>query len=130
GGLYDEAASSGPPKMPPALLVHGGADTEVAPQKADAFCSSLKAAGRACTLITVDQAIHRPENWWPTQWSYKAQLTSWLATAMRLPAPDHQPYSTSLTKGIVYDAERRLAMDEHTPPGAGPFPAVLIAHGG
>ncbi len=117
-------------RMPPVFVIHGGNDTEVPPGQADAFCTTMRSAGGSCTLTMVDGAIHRPENWWPSQWGYKAQLSTWLGARLRLAAPDHQPYTTALVKDIVYSPARGLAMDAFAPQGAGPFPAVIVAHGG
>jgi predicted esterase len=58
-------------RMPPVLVIHGGNDAEVPPGHADAFCAAMRSAGGSCTLTIVDGAIHRPENWWPSQWGYK-----------------------------------------------------------
>ena len=131
-GLLSDAspAKKSLAKMPPILVVHGGNDTEVPPAQASEFCQAVQSRGGACTLAVVEAAIHRPENWWPTQWSYKSGLTAWLHDVLKLSAPDHQPYVTRLTKDITYSAASGLAMDAYTPAGAGPFPAVIIAHGG
>ena len=112
------------------LAIHGGNDAEVPPGHADAFCAAMRSAGGSCTLTMVDGAIHRPENWWPSQWGYKAQLTTWLGAQLPLAAPDHQPYTTTLLKDIVYNPARGLSMDAYTPRGVGPYPAIIVAHGG
>ena len=112
----------------PVLIVHGGADTEVHPDQADAFCRALQHAGRTCALSLVDGASHRPENWWPSQLGYKGPLAEWLAATTGLARPDHEPYVTALRKNIVFSPAHHLAMDAWTPPGAGPFPAVIVAH--
>ena len=117
-------------KLPPVLVVHGGADTESPPQHADDFCRAVRASSASCTLTMVDAAIHRPENWWPTQWGYKAALTAWLDKTMKPRAAKYEPYDTTLTKDIVYSAQQGLALDAWRPAGPGPFPAVIIAHGG
>lgn len=117
-------------KVPATLLIHGGGDTEVPPGQADAYCAAVRAARRSCELVTVENAIHRPENWWPSQWGYKARLTSWLAGTLRLAAANHEPYATRLQKDVVFSSARGLALDAWTPDGPGPFPAVIVAHGG
>jgi acetyl esterase len=117
-------------RMPPALLIHGGNDPEVPPQQANAFCQRLRSLGRACQLAVVEGAIHRTENWWPSQWRDKTVLTTWLADVLRLAEADHEPYVSRLTKGIVFSPKHGLELDAYTPAGAGPFAAVIIAHGG
>ncbi len=116
--------------FPPALLIHGANDRDVPAQQASRFCEALRAVGRACEYIAVEGAIHRAENWWPSQWSYKARLTTWLAREMKLANTDHQPYETSLKKDLVYSARHNLKFDAYVPPGKGLHPAVIIAHGG
>jgi acetyl esterase len=117
-------------RMPPALVIHGGGDNEVPPRQADEFCLRVGRAGRSCEFLAVDDAIHRPENWRPSQWGYKARLTDWLARTLGLPTANHTPYVTRLQKDIVFSPVHRLALDAWRPAGTGPFPAVIIAHGG
>jgi acetyl esterase len=119
-----------PAAMPPTLIVHGGNDREVPPEQASKFCESLRKAGRICDSILVEGAIHRAENWWPSQWGYKLKLTDWLAKTMRLANADHEPHLTNLKKDIVYSSQHNLKLDAWMPGGRGPFPAVILAHGG
>src|SRR5438132_1326609 len=72
-------------------------------------------------LYPVAGAIHNFENWHPAQWSWKEDLTAWLRGERR-----------GLWKDIVYDRPdgRELLMDAYIPEGRGPFPAVIIVHGG
>lgn len=116
--------------MPPTLIIHGGNDREVLPEQATKFCKALRATGRSCDSILVEGAIHRAENWWPSQWSYKQKLTDWLAKTMRLASPDYEPYSTRLKKDIVFSSQHKLKLDAYAPGGKGPFPAVILVHGG
>lgn len=116
--------------MPATLVVHGANDREAPPEQARQYCDRLRTSGAQCQYLSVEGAIHRAENWPPHQWAYKEELRGWLTAQMRLSQADHQPYVTRLRKDIVYDAERNLKLDAFTPPGAGPFPVVLIAHGG
>jgi alpha-L-fucosidase 2 len=134
GGLYDAGDALPPrapgPKRPDLLLIHGGRDTEVPPDQARRFCDGVIAAGGRCELQVVDGAIHRAENWRPAQWDYKDALVKWLGTRIGPQSPDHEPYRTSLQKDLVYDPEHRLTLDAWAPGGKGPFPAVVVAHGG
>lgn len=128
------------------LIVHGTADREAPPEQAAAFCESLRAAGGRCDYVPVEGGIHRAENWRPEQWTYKASLAGWLTHTLRLHDANHGPYRTRLQKDIVYarcgpDVQpcgvdrvghdgADLLLDAYVPPGPGPFPAVVIAHGG
>jgi acetyl esterase len=107
----------------PTLVIHGGND---APQQAEQFCRAM----RACEFVSVESAIHRAENWWPSQWSYKRKLTEWLAKQMKLSKADHQPYTTNLRKDIVFSPRHGLKLDTYAPKSSRPLPAVIIAHGG
>ncbi len=116
--------------VPPTLVVHGGNDRESPTVQAGKFCEALRDAGGICEYVVVDGAIHRAENWWPSQWGYKGLVTAWLAKQLKLGAADHQPYATNLQKNVVYDARHNLKLDAYIPPGKGPHPAVIIVHGG
>jgi acetyl esterase len=101
----------------PVLLFHGDADDEYPMEPVRAAC-----AGWAhCTFEPVRQGIHNLENWHPDQWAWKEDLTAWLREDERGLWPD-----------IVYarPGGRDLAMDAYVPPGKGPFPAVIVVHGG
>ena len=126
GGVYDLR------QLPaqPTLVIHGANDRELPPQQAGQFCEAMREAGRVCEYIAVDGAIHRAENWLPTQWSYKGLLTVWLAQQLKLAKPDHQPYVTNLKKDIVFSPRHNLKLDAYLPPGKTPRPAVIIVHGG
>ncbi|HEY2944504.1 MAG TPA: alpha/beta hydrolase [Vicinamibacteria bacterium] len=134
GGLYDSGDTSrtgeARPGRPDTLVVHGERDTEVPPARARRFCDGVVASGSRCDVQIVDGAIHRAENWLPTQWAYKDALVKWLAARLGQQRPAHQPYPTRLQKDVVYDAQRGLKLDAWTPSGRGPFPAVILAHGG
>ena len=116
--------------MPPVLLIHGGNDRDVPPHQVKRFCERLRDAGRKCEYAAIEGAIHRAENWVPSQWRYKALLAGWLSKEMNLRAADHQPYITNLQKDIVYDERHNLRLDAYVPPGTGPHSAVVIVHGG
>jgi len=122
------------------LVVHGGADTEVPIERAQSFCRTLRTLGGRCEEIIVEKASHRLENWWPTsQWGYREEMLRWLEKATGLaPSPVKparrigvrgQPAGT-LQKGLRYGSASRQTMDAWLPAGPGPFPAVLIVHGG
>jgi alpha-L-fucosidase 2 len=131
GGLY---GASTPPVvsagMPPVLIVHGTADTEVPLVQAAAYCQAVRAGGGACDDEPVEGAIHRAENWRPSQWGYKARLARWLAERLDLKRPEHEPHAGPVQKDVVYDVERDLRLDAYVPQGGGPFPGVILVHGG
>ena len=106
--------------LPPAtelLMIQGAADDEARPEDIAQFCSRL----RGCTYFPVAGAIHDFENWHPDQWYWKEELTAWLRRDRR-----------GLWKDIPYSFPegRDLLLDAYVPEGAGPFPAVIIVHGG
>jgi acetyl esterase len=116
--------------MPDVLAIHGTADTEVPAEQATRWCEAVREASGRCDVLTVEGAIHRAENWPPSQWAYKAHMASWLAARLGLARADHRPYEGRLRKDIVYDARHGLRLDAYVPPGRGPFPAVIVVHGG
>src|SRR5262249_5135594 len=134
GGTHDPANPGLTTKpgsgRPDVLVVHGGRDTETPPDTARRLCGALVASGQRCDLQVVEGAIHRAENWLPSQWTYKERVVAWLRERIGPERPDHEPYSTRLQKDLVFDADHGLKLDAWTPPGRGPFPAVVLAHGG
>jgi len=111
--------SASPLKDPriPVLIFHGDADDEfpIAPiQKA---CSLWQ----HCAFIPIPQGIHNLENWHPDQWSWKEDLTAWLRADRR-----------GEWRDIVYALSngQPLLMDAFVPEGSGPFPAIVVVHGG
>ena len=117
--------------MPAAMIVHGAADREAPPEQAARFCDAMRQSGGHCQYAIVDGAIHRAGNWTPRQWGYKDSVLSWLGGRLNLRFPAHDPkYSSNLKKNVTFDPLRRLKLDAYIPKGQGPFPAVIIAHGG
>lgn len=101
----------------PALMIQGSEDDEWPAPAAEAFCREL---GR-CTFYAERGAGHTFENWLPAQWDHREELDAWLRADRR-----------GLWKNIAYDRPggRDLLMDAYLPEGPGPFPAVILAHGG
>ena len=101
----------------PALLIHGTADEESPAGPIEVLCRH----GTACRFFPVPAGIHNFENWHPDQWEWKEELIAWLRSDER-----------GLQKDITYSRPGglELRMDAFVPEGAGPFPAVVIAHGG
>lgn len=101
----------------PVLMFHGTADEEVPVLDAKAKCEKM----RNCTFRAEPGAIHEFENWRPDQWAWKEELAVWLRGDRR-----------GLWKDIVYARPEGLEqrMDAFIPEGGGPFPAVIIVHGG
>jgi acetyl esterase len=124
GGRFDRES---PAPVRPTWVVHGENDSEVPLAEAQAVCAL---APRACTVLPVEGASHRVENWWPSQWGYKADVLQALA-ALVGPVPRAAwPARASLHKDVVYDPRLGLALDAYVPPEAGPHPAVVLVHGG
>jgi len=126
GGTYDA--------VPPAiedetLLVHGAADEAVPAARAAAVCATAT-EGTTCDVIEVAGASHRVENWWPSQWAYKAQMVQWLADRLGTLPAAAWPDDPHLHKRVVFDEAHGLSLDAWTPDGEGPFPAVVLVHGG
>ena len=113
----------------PTRVIHGLADSEVPIAEAHALC---KRTTTPCTVIGVDGASHRAENWWPSQWGYKADLLQWLTTHVGVvPPASRGPLSTSaLRKRVIYDPAHNLSLDMWVPAGAGPYGVVVLVHGG
>lgn len=153
GGVFPEhvalrPALSRPKGLPPVLVMHGAGDRDVPPAEAMHFCDDVRIGGGAktapagaCQYYTIEGASHRMENWWPAHWHYKAELVRWLRERLGLPrleitdittllrAAFPQPGdATGLHKNIEYAPG--LKLDAYVPRGRGPFPAVIIAHGG
>jgi acetyl esterase/lipase len=115
----------------PLLVVHGDADTEAPSDQARRYCRDVESASRPCHLVEVKGASHRSENWWPSQWTYKRELTAWLSKLVPVPRGAHQPYpGTRLLKDVVYDQAPDLTLDAFMPRASNPVPAVIVVHGG
>jgi acetyl esterase len=127
-------------RIAPVLTIHGASDTESPPSQAAALCDVVRAGGGDCERLMVNGASHRVENWWPRHWGYKRRLVEWLIARVGDPgaqAPSAAPIegpsprrAGQLRKRIVFDREERLTLDLWTPAGRGPFPLVMLAHGG
>jgi alpha-L-fucosidase 2 len=150
GGFYDLTATPGTtqenddaqltraspfthvvPKMPPLFLVHGGADSEAPIEQAQRYCRAVVQAQGHCRLLEIEGASHRSENWWPTQWSYKHEIVTWLSALAPTPPSGRQGRSgTALLKDIVYNESLHLKMDVFIPPVNKPAPAIILVHGG
>jgi alpha-L-fucosidase 2 len=131
GGLYEGLpAPAASPGFPDVLAVHGTADTEAAPEMATRYCEAVRTARGRCDYLPVEEGIHRAENWRPLQWGYKARLQEWLAARLGLARPEHEPQAGAVEKDILFDPDHGLKLDAYVPPGAGPFPAAILVHGG
>lgn len=124
GGRFGAATT--PPAVP-TWLVHGGADTDVPPADAKALCARATAA---CAVVEVPGASHRAENWWPSQWGYKAELVRALGAHLGAVPSPARATGTALRKRVTFDAVNRLALDAYVPAGNGLHPVVVLVHGG
>ena len=130
GGRFTNA----PAPVVPTRVVHGGDDSEVPVTEAHALC---RRGTGGCEVVEVAGASHRAENWWPSQWPYKAALLEWLTPhvgagpARARPAvAGGAPAGGGLRKRIVYDQAHGLSLDAWVPPASSPTPAVVLVHGG
>ncbi len=130
--LLDRLTPRVVPRMPPTLVVHGGDDTEAPPAGAVSYCDRIRAAGGQCRYVEARGASHRSENWYPSQWHYKQEVTAWLGTTAGRAGAGVRPSSGGpLTKNILFSQSTGLRLDAFVPPGASaPTPAVIVAHGG
>jgi alpha-L-fucosidase 2 len=99
------------------LMIQGTDDEDVKASEVSDFCKQLP----DCTCFPVTRAIHNFENWHPEQWYWKEELRAWLRGDRR-----------GLWKDVPYSRPdgRDLLLDADIPEGKGPFPAVIIVHGG
>jgi acetyl esterase len=101
----------------PVLMIQGDQDKEFNAPKTEAFCRRLK----SCSVYVQSPAPHVFEQWHPQSEDYREELDAWLRHDRR-----------GLWKDISYSRPggRDLPMDAFVPKGAGPFPAVIVIHGG
>jgi alpha-L-fucosidase 2 len=118
------------PEMPPLLVVHGGADTEVPVEQARRYCTLVSRVNGDCRFVEVAGASHRSENWWPSQWSYKREVITWLSGLSPRPVPAYRRRSGAVRKDIAYSPSTQLKLDAFVPRGARRVPAVIVVHGG
>ncbi len=144
GGLYEAPLPSASPLervcagMAPLMIVHGGADPAVSPEQARRYRDALLRAGVSVEIVEVPGATHGVEDWWPEHWGYKDRVVEWLSKSLDLAEPQFEPYPEErLQKNIPYGtfetpdgATGELLLDAWIPPGEGPFPGVVLAHGG
>ena len=128
GGLYELTGVPMSP-MPDLLMVHGGADDETPIERARQYCDRANNAGGRCRLFEAGGASHRIENWWPTQWAYKRELTGWLS-ALTGVTPANRPRDGVVRKDILYSPSAQLKLDAFVPGSPRPVPAVVVVHGG
>lgn len=122
--------SGAPAPSVPTIVVHGTADSDVPVRDARAWCGQ---ATTPCEVVEAQGASHRVENWWPSQWGYKADLLKLVGArvgAVAPAAPRAPAIGSGLRKRVTYDAARGLALDAWVPSGTAPHPAVVLVHGG
>ena len=117
GAKIDEGMAASLATDVPVLMIHGSEDEQWPAAKARAFCRSMK----NCTFYAEQGARHVFESWFLTQWDYKEELDAWLIGDRR-----------GLWNDIAFSRPdgRALTMNAYIPTGPGPFPTVIIAHGG
>jgi alpha-L-fucosidase 2 len=117
GAKLNAAQLADLPASTKVLMIQGTKDDQVKAGEVASLCKHLP----DCTYLPVAGAIHDFENWHPDQWYWKEELTAWLRGDRR-----------GLWKDIPYSRPdgRDLLLDAYIPQGKGPFPAVIIVHGG
>jgi acetyl esterase len=147
-----EPSSPRSPRPPRFLVVHGSADTDAPVAQVEAWCRGARTGGAPCELVAVEGAGHRPENWWPDQWGYKARVASWLGAAagghietmsQRPPADLTSPLPPGLHKRIGYAGASPALTGSGAPPPVArtldawlprdrrhPAVPVILLHGG
>lgn len=115
-GSAKNVAAIEDPRLP-VVLFHGAADSDVDPKPLEAACR----AWAKCRFELVPNGIHNLENWHPAEWEWKEEFTAIIRNGRR-----------GLWGDIVYSRPSGLPlmMDAHLPEGEGPFPAVIVVHGG
>ena len=89
----------------------------------------MTASGSRCQFVGVAGASHRSENWFPSQWSYKREIVTWLGTLTRARGGSW-PRTGAVLKDIPFSPSRGLRLDAAIPKSAKAVPAVIVVHGG
>ncbi|MGI9074235.1 MAG: alpha/beta hydrolase fold domain-containing protein [Bryobacteraceae bacterium] len=115
-GAANDVAGMRDPSVP-VVLFHGDIDTESSSEPLKRACQVWS----NCRFRLVPHGIHNLENWHPGEWEWKEEFTAVLRDGRR-----------GLWRDIVYarPGGLPLTMDAYVPEGAGPFPAVIVVHGG
>jgi acetyl esterase len=115
-GAVKSVAAMQDPYVPVALF-HGAADTDSDPTPLEKACG----AWTNCRFRLVPHGIHNFENWHAGEWEWKEEFTAIIRNGRR-----------GLWTNIVYARPGGvpLSMDANLPEGRGPFPAVVVVHGG
>jgi acetyl esterase len=115
-GAAKNVAAMEDPHVPVALF-HGAVDVDSDPKPIEGACR----AWMKCRFELIPRGIHNLENWHPGEWEWKEEFTAILRNGRR-----------GLWKDIIYarPGGLPLAMDAYLPDGQGPFPAVVVVHGG
>jgi acetyl esterase len=108
-----------PPRLPqgtPILMIQGLADADSA-KSDEAWCNELS----QCQFFPLPGEGHEFEHWHPEHGTWKETFTAFLRNDRR-----------GLWKDITYSRPdgRPLLMDAFIPTGQGPFPGVIMVHGG
>ena len=117
GAKFEAGPSKPLPPKTRILMIQGTADPDVPTEIAERYCKGFP----DCEFLPVPGEGYDFEHWHPAHWAWKEIFTAWLRGDRR-----------GLWKDITYDRPggRPLLMDAFIPKGPGPFPAVIMAHGG
>jgi acetyl esterase len=72
------------PGLPPFLLLHGTADTEIPFDRSTSMLARLTEARVSCELVAVDGGDHGMDSWDPVATGYQTTLVAWLRKALGL----------------------------------------------
>lgn len=123
--------------MPPFLMIHGTEDKGVPYSQSVEMCEKMRAFANSCELYPVAGAPHGMDHWEPNpEWHhYKKKLTDWVLDVSRRHKQSVE--AAKFTFGWTHeDVEfaraggESLRFDAAIPKGNGPFPAVILVHGG
>lgn len=117
GAKLDPAQLQPLPPGTRVLMIQGTAEPGVPAEVVEGYCNKLV----DCRYFPVPGEGYEIEHWHPTRWGWKEIFIAWLRGDRR-----------GLWKDITYSRPegRPLLMDAFIPSGPGPFPAVIMAHGG
>ncbi len=114
--LHDDSKTVSLPESR-VLMIQAVSGPDAPPEASESLCKRTP----SCEFFPVPGERYHFEHWHPDRWAWKEEFTAWLRQDRR-----------GLWKDITYarPGGRPLLMDAFIPAGPGPFPAVIMVHGG